>query len=224
MGNRAEQAGVSQQRTGRGVSRMSTSERVASMTPMTERLMARLWTTMGEMFPGRWGSQMGDVGGHAYLTWAHGLADLRPGQIKRGLERCLREGGDWPPSLPQFRKWCRASPEDLGLPPEYVAFREAAEHIGNQDHVWSHAAVYVAAREVGSYNLKTMPMTQSSRLFGQCYAVACRRVADGDDLAAEIPRALPSPDDVPGARTVDGARRGLDALRRVMRGERGDEC
>lgn len=181
--------------------------------------MARLWLTLGEMYPGTWGNQMGEVGGHAYKTWVSALSDLKAGQLKRGLERCVREGGNWPPSLPQFRKWCNATPEDLGLLPEYLAFKEAADHAAAPaDHQWSHPAVYVAARESGFYNLRTMPTTQASKIFGQCYAHVCRLVMEGSDFSGEIPKALPAPDDVFMPSSPEVVRANINEIKKKLNG------
>ena len=45
----------------------------------------------------------------ALTEWAEGLAGLTNEEIKTGLDRW---DGDWPPSLPEFRKACLPQDED----------------------------------------------------------------------------------------------------------------
>lgn len=40
-------------------------------------------------------------------TWSAGLAGYSADELRQGLERCLKEHPDWPPTLPQFRNLCK---------------------------------------------------------------------------------------------------------------------
>lgn len=81
---------------------------------LTDGQMATLWTRMGEIYGYTWirsyGSLKDDRGrlSATVETWRKGLAGLTPQQIAHGLNRCLREGNDFPPSLPTFYGYCRS--------------------------------------------------------------------------------------------------------------------
>jgi hypothetical protein len=172
---------------------------------------------MNELFPAVWGSQMGKVGESAYRTWYASLSDLKPGQIKRGLARLVDSGAKFPPSAPEFKAMCRGSAEDLGLPPVFMAFQEATEWAGRtREHAWSHAAVYVAAKNTGLFDLRTKPANSIFKRFEYFYKLACDQVADGEDLSDEMPEALPAPED---GKPINkqAARRHMDQLREMVK-------
>lgn len=153
-------------------------------------------------------------------AWAATLGGLTGLQIGAGLT-ALAETDDkqlqeWPPSAPQFRALCEnRNPEAFGLPSEDKAYREATRNahpsmagIGD----WSHQAVHHAAKETGFYNLNTLRMEDSRKLFLRNYAIACRMVMAGEQLMP-MPKALPAT--VDGRRTEAVGRAALDALRGV---------
>jgi hypothetical protein len=109
-----------------------------------------------------------------------------------------------------------ADGEDLGLPSPEEAYREACAmaHPDADQSRWSHPAVRVAAREIGSGS--QLPERERRKLFLRAYEIAVRRVADGEDLAAEISRGLP---ERPAPRPADPetARRHLNRMRQLLR-------
>lgn len=82
------------------------------------RIIARIWTKMAEVYGYKWTSQYGEVTNDqgalssAAVTWAQGLSVLgdqteQMKQISDGFAKMVEGGYDWPPSLPQFLDLCR---------------------------------------------------------------------------------------------------------------------
>ena len=63
----------------------------------------RLWERMTMLYGHKWTSSVGDCDDG---TWMAGLHDITAQMIADGLERIIKGGNDWPPSLPEFRKIC----------------------------------------------------------------------------------------------------------------------
>ena len=110
--------------------------------------VARLWERMRKIYGSTWDRQFGskDDG-----TWLRALQGLTGEQLGLGIARCASSGKEFPPTLPLFRSLCTINPGDLGLPSVEAAYREACanSHRHRDDHAWSHAAVWHAARAVG---------------------------------------------------------------------------
>ncbi|MER5080553.1 replication protein P [Providencia stuartii] len=158
----------------------------------------------------------------AKRTWSKGLLEAgitTEQQLKYGLRKARQEESPFWPSLGQFVKWCQPEPADHGLPSVRQAYTEACRksHPAADRSSWSHPAVYIAAREVGSFELTNLPSSQSQPLFERAYAIAVRRVMAGEDLNTEIPKALP---EQPAPRPVDPevARKHIDRLKKMLRG------
>jgi hypothetical protein len=133
-------------------------------------------------------------------------------QVRFGVAACRRLPSDFVPSVGRFIAMCHPTPELLGLPSEDDAYAEATRRAypsGNRD-VWSHEAVSHAAREVGLYNLSTLPLKTSRELFNRAYKIVCRMVVNGEPLR---PILIGLPEKVEGRRTPEVARAALDKLR-----------
>lgn len=153
----------------------------------------------------------------AKKTWIKGFAAAgitSIEQIKFGIEQCRLLPSDFMPSVGRFIELCKPTPEMLGLPTLDKAFDEACRkaHPVMAGAKWSHQAVYHAASESGFYNLQTLPMDASRKLFARNYAIACRMVLDGQPLK-EIPLALP---ESVSTRTPEVGRSALAALRGAL--------
>lgn len=66
-------------------------------------------------------------------TWAEQLGRLDPDMVRFGLQRCVDNGLEWPPTLPEFVALCRQPPpiaahQPAMLPPP-VSREHAAEHM-----------------------------------------------------------------------------------------------
>ncbi len=154
-------------------------------------VMLRIWRRMSEIYGHKWASQNGSQPSD---TWAVALADVTVEQIAGAFRLLLRDLPEWPPTLPEFVKMCRPSPEALGLPPARDAFQEAARNAHPScavDAVWSHPAVYHAARQVGLYRIRTASADAVWKEFEHAYAVTVRAVIEGKDLP-DVPKALPA--------------------------------
>ena len=154
----------------------------------------------------------------AKKTWIKGFAAAgitSIEQIKYGIEQCRMMPSDFIPSVGKFIELCKPTPEMLGLPAIDKAFDEACRkaHPAMAGAKWSHQAVYHAASESGFYNLQTLTMDASRKLFERNYAIACRLLLDGKPLKA-IPLALTS--SVDSRVTPEVGRAALAALRGAL--------
>ena len=81
------------------------------------RLIARVWTRMAEIYGHKWVSQYGECSDESgnlsssAKTWAEGLASLgdqatQMQLISQGFSKIVKSGDEWPPSLPQFLAVC----------------------------------------------------------------------------------------------------------------------
>lgn len=86
------------------------SQRVASTN---ERVMARIWQRMTELYGHRWISAWGEVSNpdgtltSAAQTWAQGLGRYSLNEIRQAFEKLIERGDEWPPTLPAFMGLCR---------------------------------------------------------------------------------------------------------------------
>ena len=182
----------------------------------SERLMEKLWELMTSMYGHKWTSVHGLDDGNG--VWARAMGGVTGAQIAHGMQRCLDQKMEWPPSAPQFKSMCEAAPADYGLPPEDKAFSEACRnaHPAMAGIArWSHDAVYHAAHETGFYNLNTLKYQDSSKLFGRNYAIAVRMVMAGEKLRA-MPLALP--EKVDARSTPEVGQYALEKIRNQLRG------
>lgn len=69
-----------------------------------ESLFAKFSAIYGAKFADQWA---GIDQGKVKSTWAQGLAELRSGEIVEGIERLIRGGSPFPPTLPEFFRHCR---------------------------------------------------------------------------------------------------------------------
>ncbi|EOG7599416.1 replication protein P [Vibrio cholerae] len=157
----------------------------------------------------------------AKRVWARGLVEAgihSEQQLQWGLRKARRSESPFWPSIGQFTAWCQPDPAEFGLPTPEAAFREASRksHPAADRSNWSHPAVYVAAREVGSFELTNLPSSQSQPLFERAYKIAIHRVMAGEDLNAEIPKALP---EQPAPRPADPevAKQHIYRLKKMLR-------
>lgn len=130
----------------------------------------------------------------AKREWAFSLADASREQIEYALERCKLELA-WPPTIAEFVRYLEPEPEHLGLPAAREAYLEACQksHAPLQAE-WSHAAVHLAARKTGHFQLRSEPERSTWPPFKTAYKDLVSRVAQGEELKVDLPLALPEPD------------------------------
>lgn len=130
----------------------------------------------------------------AKREWAFSLAGTTREQIEYALERCKLELA-WPPTIAEFVKYLQPEPEHLGLPSTRDAYLEACQksHAPLQAG-WSHAAVHLAARRTGHFQLRSEPEKSTWPAFQSAYKEYVAQVAKGERLVVDQPAALPEPD------------------------------
>ncbi|WP_084611431.1 replication protein P [Zooshikella ganghwensis] len=111
-------------------------------------------------------------------------------QVKVGLRKVRKDPSPYFPSCGQFISWCQPGPEDFGLPMVHTAYNEACQNASSSTNaVWSHNAVYAAARATGWFELRSRTEKEVFPLFKRNYEIACRKVMAGEEIV--IHKALP---------------------------------
>ena len=165
----------------------------------------------------------------AALTWWESIHDLSFEDLRHGMERAAMlppnaKGEVWPPNPPEFRALCQ-SVHTEALPPVDRAYREACEHSTRPaEHDWSHPAVFVAGQDAGWWSLRRDPSRTTWPVFRRSYEDACNRVKAGEDLSAQVVKALPeTPAEVTPA-DRDTALSKLDEMRAALRRRKTEEA
>jgi hypothetical protein len=103
-----------------------------------ERLFERMLLTYGKKFSDQWGAADTDS---LIAFWSQDLSGYSSVELKRGLDALATR--DWPPTLPEFKKLCRAPVDSL------VSYYEAVNGVqaraAGEFGKWSHPAIYWAA-------------------------------------------------------------------------------
>lgn len=178
----------------------ATSEtRTGSASPLdhdTKLLINMLFARLHHIYTHRFESAYGDETtlAQAKREWAFSLAGYSRERVEYALERCKLELA-WPPTIAEFCRYLEPRPEDLGLPATREAYLEACQksHAPLQQR-WSHPAVHLAARNAGHFALRSEPERITWPAFEKAYRELVSRMADGEELVVETPRALPEPD------------------------------
>lgn len=142
-------------------------------------LLEDLWKVMAETYGHRWTSNFG-VLPRVDHAWAKHLTGLCWSQIANGLAQMSNLDSDgWPPSAPQFRKFCLQAP---GLPSSDDAWTEAI--VG----AYSHDAVRVAAEATSTFDLRSAKPGDKllRQRFERNYAIVMRRAQTGQSLCGRI--------------------------------------
>ncbi|WP_431688938.1 replication protein P [Hahella sp. NBU794] len=132
----------------------------------------------------------------AKRAWTKAMVENRitsADQIRVGIRRARATACPFFPSIGQFVSWCKPEPEDFGLLPTPAAYRMACDGLQQLERGESLAylAVRIAARATGSYELRVRTEREMLPLFSRNYDIVCRRVMNGEDIQADIPKALP---------------------------------
>jgi hypothetical protein len=174
-----------------------------------------LFNRFDGMYPNRWRAAFVNAQAVANWreAWALAFADeaLTMDDVAVAVKRC-RMQFDWPPSLPEFLKLCRPSVE-----PE-SAFYEAVAQMRNRSagvpDVWSHPAIYWAAVEFGTWDLRSMAYDRCRARWGRVLAAAIsdrRGHIPAPMMALPAPgEATPDPDGI--ARLLAGARAAIKRM------------
>lgn len=98
-----------------------------------------------------------------------------PKQIELGLDRARVCKQPWYPSVGQFAEWCQVDARALGLPDPEQAYLDAAHYRWD-----SHPIVYLAAKAVGVYEVRTVPEDKIKPRYLRAYARFVKRIIDGE--------------------------------------------
>lgn len=115
------------------------------------------------------------------------------------------------PSPGMFIKWCQPSPEVLGLPSVHQALNDIARHRE------THPAVILAARAT-RFERSTLTAAEYEPVFARHYEILVKRVLAGEDLSVEVPKALPSQQDITHSPEfyVEAGKRGVASLKKLF--------
>ncbi len=148
-----------------------------------KELLKFLMVVYGQKFTDQW---RGVTLAEMKAVWSMALAGYTTEEVQRGLTACMSRV--WPPTLPEFLLLCRP-PVD-----HEAAFIEAVRQMRRRDDgtdAWSAPAIYWAAVEFGSWELKQASWDRAkarwTRILDEKLAIR--------DLPAVPPRmdALPAP-------------------------------
>lgn len=160
----------------------------------------------------------------AKRTWTKGLLEAgitTEQQLKYGLRKARQVDSPFWPSLGQFTKWCQPDPADYGLPNTRQAYLEACRNAHRLTEMkydeWSHPAVYIALKNTGTFDIRNRPAAETWPIFKRNYEIATRRAFVGEDLNAEIPKALP-PRPTPRPVDPEVAKQHLELLKKMLKG------
>ena len=153
--------------------------------------LRRIWERMTALYGHAWVSVHGvtphDKAGALSMsgdTWGRALAGLSAQQIAAGIEACVAEGAEFPPSAPRFRAMC------LGVP-SLAAVRSELRHGESPPFaraVWA---------ELDSFHYRQASAEQADRLLRDAYELVRDRVMRGEALpvppSAVIPHEIRKP-------------------------------
>ena len=168
-------------------------------------------------FKQAWPSQ--EIFDSAKKTWIKafieaGMQDLSV--LQYGLKALRASKSPFVPTPGQFIEMCKPSPESFGLPSVMDAYKEACRNSHPfADKKWTHIAVFEAAFQTGSHELKTMTMKESYPIFAHNYEIMMRRVMNGEKLEKKIDKAIPEKINSPSTKEV--ARNALESLKQSLR-------
>jgi len=186
------------------LSELSTAKQSAWVDRLFERLAAMYGARFGDM----WAGQALET---VKRIWREELADLTQDEVTRGVAGCRSR--QWPPTLPEFLRLCRPALD------YEAAFHEAVAQLqrrGEGRDAWSCAAVYWAARAVGSHDLTSRGYEAIKGRWRAALDDAAAKVRAGD-LPDEVPeRAEALPDPGRTAVSPEKARENVAELRRMI--------
>ena len=109
--------------------------------------------------------------------------------LSLGFKKARESDTPYFPSPGMFIKWCQLSPESFGMPTLEQALYEVSRHKA------SHPAVTLAAKAT-RFERETLSASEYKPVFERAYDLLVGRVMRGEDLGAEILKALPTQDQI----------------------------
>jgi hypothetical protein len=148
----------------------------AETKKLSDRVISRIWEKMSAIYGHRWVSGYGlhvDESGQMSATaetWALGLFGLSREQLQRGFESLLKNGQEWPPTLPEFLDLCLRPGDDV--PTLEVAVRvlaNASSREGSLADRYRHPLILALAGEVDMHTLRRSTMDKALRMVAPVY-------------------------------------------------------
>ena len=134
-----------------------------------------------------------DAANASKRVWLQSLKDYPPRRILRAARKAI-DSTRFFPDLADIRQLCKLRFDELGLPEPLQAYYEACNARNrSRDGLWSHLAVYLAAKETGWSMLESEPQSVALPVFERNYSILSERIMSGEDLEAEILKALDNP-------------------------------
>ena len=126
----------------------------------------------------------------AKSVWLQSLKEFSPRRILRAAKKAIDKTRFFP-DLADIREHCKLRFDEYGLKEPLQAYYEACNTLSQtRESGWSHLAVYLAARETGWFMVRGEPQKTAFPVFERNYEILCNRVLDGEDLEADMTRAL----------------------------------
>lgn len=126
----------------------------------------------------------------AKSVWLQSLKEFSPRRILRATKKAI-DNTRFFPDLADIRELCKLRFDEHGLKEPLQAYYEACNApFQTRESGWSHLAVYLAARETGWFMIRGEPQKTAFPVFERNYEILCNRVLDGEDLEADMTRAL----------------------------------
>ena len=133
---------------------------------------------MGDLYGHKWESAFGS---EPTEGWGAALHGVEPQMIKQGLINLSDDAKhrDWPPSALEFRALCLPRGEDMGLPTEAEALRQATGSATKK-----HPAVSYTLRNMGDdvFALRRADSKTAAAMFGPHWAATIKHVMAGGEL------------------------------------------
>ena len=168
-------------------------------------LTEALWIRFSDIYGSAFTSQFSEM---PTQIWDMALDGMTPSMISKGLSKMIADPRfeTFPPKPPQFRRLCLPAAEDLGLPGDEQAFRQAVGIDSTK-----HPAVIYALRTIDSHRLRTESAAVARAMFAAAWAKTIEHVSAGG--------ALPAPEKQITEQAIkanpDEVRDSLTALRRI---------
>lgn len=107
-------------------------------------------------------------------------------QIKQGLDQCVSQYPDWPPTIGQFMRLCEVDAADYGLPDASDAWSQ----ICIEGQRYSHGVVLAVRSDprCDVFNWRLLPMEKGLKKFAPIYREYVNRAIGGEvfDLPIQI--------------------------------------
>lgn len=119
-------------------------------------------------------------------VWAASLKGITPEMIKRGLNKLISKGYEWPPSAPEFSNLCRLGPDDYNLPTLDEAI-EAVSRFSQSKRARLSAFSYTLYVRVSKrlWDINRMPEREYRRELKTYYDSLVDYVVCGGELASQ---------------------------------------